>query len=668
MDTKKFIFSIRKFDIQQTDNPDFFKLGIYAISDGVNRNDSEFTLESMKEALSSFKDKPVLAYYNPKTDNVEAHNTDYKYDFFTDDIVEDYTGSDCERPIGLISQNDIVEIRQYGNKNWIYFTCAIWAKYNAPIVELLQQKKRIKVSVEVSITQYQTVNDIEIIDAFIFDGVTLLGNQRGTTVPVEEGIEGANASVLNFTKSDKFNQFKTALNFAYNHQKENSISIEGGENDMFGGMTLSEFNHAVYSALSSYTFMDGDYECNLYYLDDATDTLLIVHNIQDENLYQIPYVVNDYNTISLDMSQIKQVEINYTPKTFAVKTKIFLAKDQWGTGDALKVDESKDSVSNSAWGDVNKTSLMNAVLKASNYKTLINDVYMYVGSDWETSPTGENGLKYPVMQLKDDTLVYNSGGLSSALGYATAQKETEVVNKIKKIQKKLGLDKDNKKEVNSLDKEKINSYSFQDYVCFGYDDKNAYFLKDGKVFSHDISEEKFTDEGMGEFDFSDGAMTDMFADGMFIVADSFKCAKSKADEEKEKMSKDFEAVKAELEAVKAEKEDLSTKLTQAEDELRMAKEEKATADKAKLCEDIDGELDDNDIDEDFAKEVKEKADKGEFESFEKAKEFIAVYVYNKNKEKKAKQFSYSVGNDKGIPANEENVFESLAKTTKIKAN
>lgn len=121
------------------------------------------------------------------------------------------------------------------------------------------------------------------------------------------------------------------------------------------------------------------------------------------------------------------------------------AKEDWGKGSALKVNKSKESMSNSPWGNVDKTSLRNKILEASNYKSVVKDVYMLVEAGWEDSPSSH--LKYPVMQLSGDTLVYNRYGLSAALQRAEGQNESGVVSKIHGIYKKMGLDKpDDKKK------------------------------------------------------------------------------------------------------------------------------------------------------------------------------------------------------------------------------
>lgn len=103
-----------------------------------------------------------------------------------------------------------------------------------------------------------------------------------------------------------------------------------------------------------------------------------------------------------------------------------------------KIDKSKEALSDKPWGEVDKTKLRNDIMGASNKNTLVKDVYMLVEDGWEDAPSEH--LKYPVMELKGDTFVYNRDGLASALGYAKKEDETAVVNKIEKIYKKLDLD------------------------------------------------------------------------------------------------------------------------------------------------------------------------------------------------------------------------------------
>lgn len=107
-----------------------------------------------------------------------------------------------------------------------------------------------------------------------------------------------------------------------------------------------------------------------------------------------------------------------------------------------KIDKSKEALSDKPWGEVDKTKLRNDIMEATNKNTLVKDVYMLVEDGWEEAPSEH--LKYPVMELKGDTFVYNKDGLSSALGYAKKENVSSVVSKVEKIQRKLGLFKEGK--------------------------------------------------------------------------------------------------------------------------------------------------------------------------------------------------------------------------------
>lgn len=125
-------------------------------------------------------------------------------------------------------------------------------------------------------------------------------------------------------------------------------------------------------------------------------------------------------------------EHNLTPlKKFAKERIESMAK-------TYKIDKSKEVMSDKAWGEVDKAAMRDKIMEADNKATLVKAVYMLVEDGWEEAPSEH--LKYPVMELKGDTFVYNRDGLVSALGYAKKEDETAVVNKIEKIYKKLGLD------------------------------------------------------------------------------------------------------------------------------------------------------------------------------------------------------------------------------------
>ena len=109
-----------------------------------------------------------------------------------------------------------------------------------------------------------------------------------------------------------------------------------------------------------------------------------------------------------------------------------------------KVDKSKESMSNADWSEVDKAALRDKIMAASNRTKLVKDVYLLVEDGWEDAPSEH--LKYPCMELKGNTFVYNRNALASALSYAKQNDEQAVVDKIEKIYKKLDLDDTDGKE------------------------------------------------------------------------------------------------------------------------------------------------------------------------------------------------------------------------------
>lgn len=107
---------------------------------------------------------------------------------------------------------------------------------------------------------------------------------------------------------------------------------------------------------------------------------------------------------------------------------------------SYKIDKSKEAMSDKPWGEVDKAKQRNKLMEADNKTELIKACYLLVEDGWEEAPSEH--LKYPVMELKGDTLVYNRGALSSALAYAKQHNESAVVDKIKEIYDELDLDDD----------------------------------------------------------------------------------------------------------------------------------------------------------------------------------------------------------------------------------
>ncbi len=128
------------------------------------------------------------------------------------------------------------------------------------------------------------------------------------------------------------------------------------------------------------------------------------------------------------------------------KSMNFIEKDEWGTGDPIEIDLSKDAADyDTPWGDVDKTKLRNDILKAKNYKELVKAAYLVVLDGWEDAPS-EN-LKYPVCMIKGGKLVLSANGCQAALSFLERNTDAsyydEAKRKLKKYYETLGLDTSN---------------------------------------------------------------------------------------------------------------------------------------------------------------------------------------------------------------------------------
>lgn len=153
-------------------------------------------------------------------------------------------------------------------------------------------------------------------------------------------------------------------------------------------------------------------------------------------------------------------EIKMENENVVVETEVVenFAKDDIGTKSALEVDKSKDAMSEKPWGEVDKAELRKRVIAAENFKSIADDVFLDLREGWEDGIEG--ALKYPVMCIEGEKLVYNRGGLASAKAYAEKNGDKKVTEKLEKIYKHLELDD------GDMEKEAAEHCEFcEDYDC-----------------------------------------------------------------------------------------------------------------------------------------------------------------------------------------------------------
>ena len=241
-------------------------------------------------------------------------------------------------------------------------------------------------------------------------------------------------------------------------------------------------------------------------------------------------------------------------------------KESMAEKKTYKIDKSKESMSETPWGDIDKTTLRNKIMEATNKTALVKAVYMLVEDGWEDAPSEK--LKYPVMEIKGDSVVYNRDGLASALGYAKKENETAVVKKVESIYKKLGLGKEDDAKM---------AETIQNFEIEG---RKAWAKVIKKVQDHE----------------GDGAYVDSIEDNHIIYTKGDVRYRVEADV---KVDKDDKSVDADIKWDTVKK-DADQKM--AEDEAKCEdKEEK------KMSDDCDCKDDDHDDEEDFAKKCADMA-------------------------------------------------------------
>lgn len=243
----------------------------------------------------------------------------------------------------------------------------------------------------------------------------------------------------------------------------NKIKQEGvGDNQLKtveNSLSNNELQDKIWTELGKYKYQNGEWESQKYYVQEiySDEKIAIIRDNETAKYYKVPYTV-DGDKVSVDMDAKKEVHRTYeeTDKTFSAYTSTVFAKKDYGTGETITVDKSKEAMSDTNWGSVNKTKLRKEVLEAKNYKSLVKDVYLVVEDGWEEAPSSK--LKYPVMEIKDGKAVYNRYGLASALTYAKQNNETAIITKVESLYKKLDIDDDGKggekKMVKELDDDK----------------------------------------------------------------------------------------------------------------------------------------------------------------------------------------------------------------------
>lgn len=374
----QFDLSSKQIKFKNILNKEFVEMEIWAISDiDPNRNKSHFTLESMERVVAngSIKNKPIVGFF--KENDFTTHEGVADYDI---ELQNEYWNTERgERILGWVRESDPVEIVEKDGLHWIKFRCVLCVKYCYAQVKRLLKDRNKKVSVEITVHKSEKRSDgiVDLID-WDLNGTTILGSKNGKEVL--EGIPGAHLSILEDLGGEAFVEQKKVLSFAYEQA--------------FGA---------------------------------SKDKLNEVEQISEEKT----------EAFELGPDSVGKEEEKLENKVIIDGVEDF-AKDDIGTKSALKVDKSKEAMSEKPWGEVDKSELRKRVIAAENFKSIADDIFLDLREGWEDGIEG--ALKYPVMCLEGEKAVYNRGGLASAKAYAEKNGENAILEKLEKIYKHLELD------------------------------------------------------------------------------------------------------------------------------------------------------------------------------------------------------------------------------------
>lgn len=205
-------------------NKEFLAVDIMAISNIYpNRNKSYFTEDSMRNAIPTFYEKPILGSFSVLKDDFGGHDNGLINDEYG--VHEDHTGGRYEVPLGLVRTKDRVELIEKDGLKWISLSAALWVNYSYRQVKRLLKSKGKKVSVEVEVTKSHVDDDgIEVIDEFSLMGITILGSDYTEAIP------NANLSIPELEVTEAYQMRKKSLTFAY-QELDKSLGITPESND-----------------------------------------------------------------------------------------------------------------------------------------------------------------------------------------------------------------------------------------------------------------------------------------------------------------------------------------------------------------------------------------------------------------------------------------------------
>ena len=274
------------------------KAKVIIMHEGTNRNNTHFSLESIKKAEETIKNRPLLGYIEKDENGKATDFTDHRREIkITKDGLDVYY---LEQPLGVFPESCNPRYEEIGGVTHFVADCYIWENYSNEALSLIEESDGEKqVSMEIYLNDSEELeNGVIDIKDFTFMAVTILGDD------IIQGMNGTCGLEL-FTKNEnQLNLEEFTKDITTKIQE-----IERGESEMnktIFGLGTGELVRLVIEALDTHTYTDtfwGDeMEFRKYgFVDlDTEESVVIVRDFLAETIIGIPYSL-DGEIVNLDI-------------------------------------------------------------------------------------------------------------------------------------------------------------------------------------------------------------------------------------------------------------------------------------------------------------------------------------------------------------------------------
>ena len=274
------------------------KAKVTIMHEGTNRNNTHFSLESIKKAEETIKNRPLLGYIERDDEGEAKDFTDHRRVFkITKDGISVYY---LEQPLGVFPESCNPRYEDIGGVTHFVADCYIWENYSNEALSLIEDTDGEKqVSMEIYLNESEELdNGVTDITDFTFMAVTILGDD------VIQGMNGTCGLEL-FSSNEEDTNLEEFTKDITTKIKE----IERGESKMdkeIFGLGANELARLVVESLNKHTYTEmcwgEEMEFHKYgFVDlDTEESVVITRDYQNRTIVGIPYSL-DGELISLDL-------------------------------------------------------------------------------------------------------------------------------------------------------------------------------------------------------------------------------------------------------------------------------------------------------------------------------------------------------------------------------